>query len=212
MALPRVICLSGWKLSGKDSTAMYLAEKFGYRQLSFAQKLKDEVATAYGVPREYLDSPTKKEMPLSTYPVITTDAFSEALHLRLSAELSSGYWTPRALCIAVGSLNRAIDPNHWVRVVAKTVMENPYNLYVISDMRYKSEADTMRLLIPNIVTVRINRFDNIHTTEASERDLDNYKFDYYLDNRGSLEQLHVSIDSLIDSVSGGNYVPRLQSV
>jgi hypothetical protein len=209
MSLPKLICLSGWKGSGKDTTAMYLSEKFGYQPLSFAARLKDEVASAYGVPREYLDNPTKKEMPLVTYPVITTDAFSEALHLRLAAELSSGYWTPRALCIAVGSLNRSIDPNHWVRTVGKIILENPHRNYVISDMRYRSEADTIRTLIPTSMMVRINRFAEIQTEEASERDLDSYKFDYYLDNTGALETLHASIDSLIDSLSGGNYVTRI---
>jgi hypothetical protein len=205
--LPRVIALSGWRGSGKDTTANYLVEEYGYRQASFAAKLKDEVASRYGVPREYLDSPTKKEIPLTTYPVITTDAFSEAMHLLLRAELSSNYWTPRALCIALGSLQRSIDPNYWVRSVAQEIIRNQIP-YVVSDMRYKSEADTLRALIPDLVTVRINRFPDIATTEASERDLDDYKFDYSLDNTGTMEQLREQIDSLIVSLDG----PRAVSV
>ncbi len=199
--LPRLVALSGWRGSGKDTTAAHLVQKYGYRQLSFAAKLKDQVAGQFGVPRDHLDSPTHKESPLSAFPVISTDTFSEVLHNLLRAELASGYWTPRALCILIGSLHRSVDPNHWVRTVAREVIDNPNQNYVISDMRYKSEADTLRILIPQLVTVRINRFETINTTEASERDLDNYKFDIQLSNTGSIERLHDEIDNHITSIS-----------
>lgn len=196
-SIPRVIALSGWKGSGKDTLAQYLVSQYEFTQLSFAARLKDLVANMYRLSRESLDSPAAKEAPLPSYPATPTDAFSEAVHTLLRSELRSGCWTPRALCILIGSMARSVDPNYWVRSVAETILANPENRYVISDMRYKSEADTLRLLIPELVTIRINRFETIDTLDPSERDLDTYKFNYYVGNQGSLEELHAQVDSLL---------------
>lgn len=191
----KVIALSGWKGSGKDTVADYLAKQHGYIRLSFAARLKDLVSQLYGVPREDLDSPSRKEMPLANYPVIPTDRFTETVHTLLSDELRHGYWTPRALCILEGSVKRSVRPNHWVNTVAMEIMENLDKRYVISDMRYKSELDTLRILLEDrIIPVRINRYDTITTTDPSERDLDDCAFDITLRNTESLDKLYSKLD------------------
>lgn len=195
-----VIALSGWRGSGKDTVANYLVTEYGYKQMSFAARLKDVVASTYGVPREDLDDPTKKEMPLTTYPAIPSDPFSEKVHLMLRDELSSGYWTPRALCILEGSIKRSVHSNFWIRSVVEQILSSSEN-YVISDMRYKSEADTLRLFLPDMVTVRVERFDTISTTDPSERNLDDYPFDVYLSNRGTKELLYGQVDGLVTSIN-----------
>lgn len=203
-----VVAMSGWRSSGKDTTADYLVAQHGFQKLSFAAKLKDMVSNTYGVPREDLDSPTKKEMPLVSLPVIPTDRFTETVHTLLRSELQSGYWTPRALCILEGSIKRSVYSNFWVRTVAAEIMNNPEQSYVISDMRYLSEVDTLKMLIPNIRTVRVNRFDSIATEDPSERDLDNYVFDVTLTNTGVKELLYDQIDSNIIDVTSFNYNSR----
>lgn len=193
----KVIALSGWKGSGKDTSADYLAAEYGFVKKSFASKLKDMVAFTYGVPREDLDSPTRKEMPLVNLPVIPTDRFTEAVHHLLRDELKSGYWTPRALCILEGSIKRSVYANYWVRSIASEIIDNPNTNYVISDMRFQSEADTLRILIPDIILVRVDRFDIISTNDPSERDLDNYAFDEKISNTGVREILYTSLDSIL---------------
>lgn len=185
-----VIAISGWRNSGKDTCADFLVGEFGFTKLSFAKPLKDLVAQTYNIPREVLDSTAGKESPLPQYPVIPSDPFTAAVQERLHAELISGYWTPRALCILEGSMKRAVHSNHWVRRVAEIIIGLPEQSFVISDLRYKSEADTLKLLIPDIKLLRLDRFDSIDTTEASERDLDAYKFDYRITNRKSVEELY----------------------
>lgn len=194
-----VLALSGWKGSGKSTVADYLSSEYGFTQVSFASRLKDMVSEAYNVDRELFDSPTKKEMPLVQYPVIPSDATTIQMHKLLQAELSSGYWTPRALCILEGSMRRAVHSNYWVRLVLQEMNRNPGGRYVITDMRYKTEADTVRLFYPNSPIIRINRFDNISTQDPSERDMDDYPFDIQLDNRGTHEQLHSQLDNLMRS-------------
>lgn len=196
-----VLALSGWKMSGKDTTADYLCAEYGFRKVSFAAKLKDMVANTYNVPREYLDSPTHKEMPLHNLPVIPSDKTTDRLQEMFRTELRNGYWTPRALCILEGSVKRAVYSNYWVREAINTIISDPVHNYVITDMRYSTEADTMKMLFPHIQVVRIDRFDSSPTEDPSERDMDTYPFDYTFSNRAGKEELHAQIDSLIIRLS-----------
>lgn len=189
----RVFALSGWRQSGKDTTADFLVQEYGFTKLSFAKPLKDLVSQTYNIPRSWLDDPAAKEAPLAQYPVIATDSFSATMQERLHTELAGGFWTPRALCILEGTTKRAVHANYWVRRVAEMVLGLPDCDFVISDMRYQSEADTLKMLIPNIKLVRISRFDSIETQDPSERDLDTYKFDYTLQNRKSVDELYNAI-------------------
>jgi hypothetical protein len=203
-----VLALSGWKSSGKDTVADYLVREHGWVRASFADALKLLVAQQYGIPLDQLHDPAGKEAPLPAYPAIAGDPFSERVHEMLSTELRSGFWTPRAICILEGSMKRAVHPNYWVRTVLAQIIGDPTRNYVISDMRYRSEADTCKLIFPGVRTVRLDRFDSIETRDPSERDLDNYKFDYTLPNRGTKELLYDHIDGLLDKLNYTNMVTR----
>lgn len=194
----RIIALGGWRGSGKDTIANHLTSMHQFKQVSFAAKLKDMVADMYKVPREYLDSPTLKEMPLSNLPVIPSDPFTETLHLLLKDELKHGFWTPRALCILEGSVKRSVTANYWVRTVIEDILNQPAQSFVISDMRYKSEADTLNMFFDNELQLwRVQRYESITTTDPSERNLDDFKFDAYLHNTKDIQSLCNTIDALV---------------
>lgn len=198
-----VIALSGWKLAGKDTMTEYLVEEYGYTRKSFADPLKEQVARTYDIPLEYTHTPSKKEMPLSQYPVIAGDPFGETIHHLLRSELRTGFWTPRALCILEGSIKRSVYSNYWVASVVKEILASPDKKYVISDMRYKSEADTLKLFIPTLTTVRIERTDSIETTDPSERNLDDYVFDHKISNRSTVGTFHDNIDRFLSLLAVG---------
>lgn len=196
-----VYALSGWRTSGKDTCADFLVQEFGFTKLSFAAMLKDMVSRDYEINREWLDHPAHKEAPLAQYPVIPGDSFAETLHQKLSSELRSGFWTPRALCILEGSAKRSVYSNYWVKSIASEIISDAGNRsFVISDLRYKSEADTLRALLPGIVLARINRYDEIETKDPSERDLDDYRFDFVLNNKGTVDELYNQITAMYSAV------------
>ena len=72
----KVLALSGWKKSGKDTCASYLIDNYDAVRVSFADPLKDMVAAEYGINRSWLDDPEKKEAPLLGLPVNPQDRFS----------------------------------------------------------------------------------------------------------------------------------------
>ena len=188
--LPKLIAFSGHRGSGKDTAGLHLVNAYGYKTVSFAKELKNMVADQYEIDRDAMDDRFRKDAPLLNMPVIPTDKFTLAIHALLHDELKTGFWTPRALCILEGSIKRSVYGNYWVKRVLEKVMGDD-NRYVITDMRYKSEADTLKMMIPDTKLVRINRPDNIITTQdPSERDLDSYKFDHYINNAATIGDLY----------------------
>ena len=111
------------------------------------------------------------------------------------------YWTPRALAILKGSTNRSVASNYWTGqafgVMEAELKEDPNRVITVTDVRYKSElAQFKERFGDNVVFVRVNRFKESPSSDPSERDLDDGKFDFYLDNTGTLENLHGQIERL----------------
>jgi hypothetical protein len=102
-----------------------------------------------------------------------------------SGESMPLYWSPRSLAILEGSTKRAVNPNYWVDVVVDQINKSQSNA-VITDMRYKSEAARLKEVFGNeLVTARIIR-EASTSEDPSERDLDDYNFDYYIDNKTTM--------------------------
>lgn len=225
--MAKVVAISGWAKSGKDTSADYLISN-GYKRVAFADVLKDMVAEQYCIPLQYCHNQELKERPLEQYPVMPKDAFSLAISKLMFKEFRtinghqaqephidpSGaflgatydkaggsvqqlYWTPRALCILEGSIKRSVDSSYWVgRAIQKidAAIQEGHSV-VISDLRYRSEVAQLRQAFnKNLTTVRINRFDSTPSTDASENDLNNSKFDVNIENRGTLDDLIFKLD------------------
>lgn len=196
--MKQVIALSGYKGSGKDTAAAYLVENYGFQRIAFADVLKDLVSTQYNVPREDMDHPIRKEEPILHLPVIPTDPFTIAIQGRLASELSQGFWTPRALCILEGSVKRSVHSNYWVQRAIGPILSAQTGKFVITDMRYRSEADVLNMLIPGVEFWRINRYLNINTTDPSERDLDGFGgFTCHISNLGSIPDFEMALGQLM---------------
>jgi len=214
--MKRVIAVSGFKRSGKDTLADYLLsnDESAYR-VSFAGPLKDEVADKFNIPRDWLDNPEYKESPILSMPVDPQDKFSSTVINFMLPEFKVAdtnqrdaqlYWTPRALAILVGSTSRAADPNHWVKQAIKEAEEAHYEMgyetVVISDLRYKSEVALLRKQFgDNLITIRVNRFDTSPSQDPSEVDLVGYEHDYVIDNKGTKEEFFTKIDYLLATLN-----------
>jgi hypothetical protein len=211
----RIIAISGFKQSGKDTSAQYLIDNYGFVRTSFADPLKDMVSKEYGVPREYMDDPKHKEAPLLDFPVNPQDDFCKMLNNFMLLEFRSKYGniydpkcpdiklfhTPRSLCILKGSVNRFVKSDYWVKKACEAIIqktENGNSLHVISDLRYKSEMKQLsESFSENVTFIRINRFKESTSKDPSEMDLVNVPFDFYLDNTSSFEDLYREIDEII---------------
>ncbi len=202
----KVVAVSGWKRSGKDTIADYLVQKYEAKRIAFADPLKEMVSELFGLSLDTINNPATKEAPLLDLPVEMKDKFSTNNNRFLWGEFrdqngkrygegspeSVMCWTPRALCIMLGSSMRCIDPNFWVK---KAIQQTkPGQLYVISDLRYRNEIESLKKEVSNVKAIRINRFDTCESTDPSERDLDNYQFDALIENKGTIADLYFAVD------------------
>ena len=68
---------------------------------------------------------------------------------------------------------------------------------VISDFRYPHEIDYLKSkfneIDTKIITIRINRHKTCPITSDSEHELDNYQFDYTIDNDKSIKEFEINI-------------------
>lgn len=237
----KVIAISGWAKSGKDTAALTLIKDHGATRVAFADILKDMTADQYSIDRTMLDDQARKEVPLEMYPVNPKDAFSLNLAKFLYREFRtvngkrpidfhidvSGafvgvtdhrgtteqlYWTPRALAILEGSVKRTVDSSYWVQKTIDGIYNesedpswntinndwNSSNLFVIPDLRYKSEISQLRSVFGDkLVTVRVNRFDSTESKDPSENDLNDAKFDVIIENKGTLEEFLAKVKELV---------------
>lgn len=222
-----IICLSGWKQSGKDALSSYLAENHGAVRVALADPLKDSVAQEFNIPRWHLDDPKFKESPILSMPVDPKDAYSKMIAQFLfkefafsTGEKASGYFydqdsfygvhhngggfqlfqTPRSLAILKGSTNRSVQSNYWVNRAFDQIDHSLKHtkLVVVTDLRYKSEMSQFKEKYgEEVIFIRINRFKESPSQDPSERDLDDAEFDFYVDNTRTLEEAHGRIREIL---------------
>ena len=118
---------------------------------------------------------------------------------------------------------RSIDPNYWVNFIIEMteVFRNKWRYIIIPDARFPNEIDRMKEEFGKIIHVRVQRqiieddLPDYLYRHVSETALDNYPYDYLIENDGdksSLETLALNIadvmERLYDYEQGGIKVDR----
>lgn len=176
-----IIGLSGYAQVGKDTVAAILVEDYGYTRIGFADIIKKAC---------YLLDP-----------IISLDG------MRLAHAVEKYGWEGakqapevRRLLQAMGSeVGRdLIDAQIWVELTLHGV--RPEDKIVISDVRFKNEAEEIKWKQGEVW--RISRVErdtpvNIH---RSETDMDSWDFDQYIANNGSLDDLQIEIKTIMSKL------------
>jgi dephospho-CoA kinase len=115
---------------------------------------------------------------------------------------------PRALLQEIGTdiIRKKIDNDFFVRRMTEDIKLYSYfmDVAIISDARFIDEIEYIKKHFKNTITINIVK-SNLETdltkkeqTHPSETSLDNYnKYDYILDNDGSIEELKEKIINII---------------
>lgn len=167
----KLIGISGKKRSGKDTVCQRIIETLGYnraRRVAFADEVKVEVAAAIKESVEYVEENKDK------------------LRLLLQAW---GTDYRRNLC----------GPDYWVARAFNNVLKLPPSIHtvIIPDVRFISEAEAIHRV--DGLVIRVESIRSPKDGHVSENELDNYgKFDYTLQNDGTLEDFYQQINKLIN--------------
>jgi len=175
-----IILLTGWSGCGKDAAAALMAEEMHFTRFAFADAVKQECATLYGlsVERFHLgkDRPLDHTIPL--YPTART---------------------PRELLLLHAADMRAKDDALYARIVANEIRDSATRRVVISDWRYRVELTTIRAELPHarLITIRIQRPGIQQSPHPSEHELDTVRADVTLHNDGCISDLRDRLKTLL---------------
>lgn len=174
-----IIGISGKKGSGKDTFAKLLQKSSNKKiyLIAFADSLKAEVYTyilkPHGLPMECLYDERKDNFRL----------------------ILQGWGTDFK--------RNLIDKDYWVNRVKEKIAyiskTEPDATIILTDIRLQNEADLVREY--NGVLLRIERPElSSEDNHQSETELDGYKFDYYIENQGSIEDFESKAKFFINSI------------
>jgi hypothetical protein len=180
-----IIGLAGYAQSGKDTVAKILVDHYGFRRVAFADPIK--------------------EMLYDINPVVLTDAFKQ---WRLAEYVDIHGWEKtkkeaevRELLQRLGVAARThLGSDVWVKSALGKVW-GPNDHVVITDVRFKNEAEAIKGIYSlnqlwRVVRPGVSAVNN----HISERDLEDYEFDFDIYNEGTLISLHEDIDILMEDL------------
>jgi len=102
---------------------------------------------------------------------------------------------------------RHADADYWGDVVARlcAAIQADFDIFIITDFRFPNEYDCIAkcFSVSDIITIHIDRNmpENECRAHESENSLQNFVFDYYIDNNGPLEQLQESAAKLFEEIN-----------
>lgn len=129
-----IIGICGLIGSGKGTVADILVETHGFEKISFADKLKDGVASVFGWDRDLLEGDTDESRQWREQ----EDEF-------WSSETNTPI-TPRLVLQLFGTdcMRNGFYDGIWVSLVKQKLQKNPNKNWVIPDVRFENEVEMIR--------------------------------------------------------------------
>jgi hypothetical protein len=210
-----IVGICGFISSGKDTVADYLCNFHQFRRESFANSLKDAVAQVFGWNRDLLEGRTKQARE-----------WREQVDPWWAERLGMPNLTPRWVLQYWGTevCRKSFHNDIWIAAL-ENKLRNSKDDIVISDCRFPNEIKSIKDaggIVIRVVrgpeprwydaAVSVNRGPDGNTSwalskeklerlkiHASETSWVGTKFDYILDNNGSIQDLYDQLQTMIKS-------------
>ena len=169
--IPKIILINGKKRSGKDHFARLLQEEL-YKQhktseiIAFADPIKDILAMTFNLSDEQLDKLKNDEAPI----IIREDGYQKIVATFRSVLQNFG----------TDAMKKWFGESVWSNVLLERASNSHTDYVIVPDFRF---------LIEDIggITIKIRNDEiekNCTDNHRSENELNDYEFDYVIDNTG----------------------------
>ena len=179
-----IIGIIGEKGSGKDTVADYIVEKYQFIKDSFAANLKASVKEMFNLSDEQLNDPSLKEVPDPRWNNCTPRQLLQFVGTEL-------------LRNQIGQIMPNIASNIHVHALE---MRLSGKKIVLSDVRFLNEAEMISrnggILVKIVRKSSVYSTNDAHASEVEQRQI---KYDYLIENNGSLGELYASVDEIFDT-------------
>lgn len=170
-----IIGITGYKRHGKDSVCAAICglERRAQR-IALADPIKAAAREWYGLSHDQTDGDLKESLDerwgLSARQIMQ----------RLGTEVA-----------------RSIHADTWIRYLLAQTAKQPQTLWVVPDVRFQNEAAVLRAAGAHIWRVHRPSLAPSGDLHASEAEIELISADVQLMNHGSLEDLHVQVESAL---------------
>lgn len=189
-----VVLIKGLKRSGKDTTADIMVRKLQGKhivsKLSFAEPMKEIIADTFNVSIGTIETVKNED---STHPILC-----EARPL--GGEHYIRFHTDMRLILqrfGTEAMKKQFGDDVWVELTYKKIISD---ITIISDWRFKNELEYLKSKGDvRVITIQVIRTGQVNTdTHISERDLDDVKCDFVLENiMDKVKVLECQIDAML---------------
>jgi len=186
----KVVGITGFKRSGKDTVGEYLCNGHNYTRLGFADSLKQACKCIFSFTDDQLYGDTEKERtddywghsPREILQKVGTELFREKLS-EICCNVGNDIWI------------KSIERQMFALYTADPIKNNKF---VITDVRFPNECDFIKSM--NGKMARVNRFnvnlDDVITLHASEKFILDMCVDFDINNYGTLDDLYKEIERI----------------
>jgi hypothetical protein len=204
--------------SGKDTFFEILQKKTNnaYENKKFAGKLKQIASIITGIPVEKFEDQDFKNTFLSDEWSYTQKEDFVSFDDCVSKKMTVRYFLQK---LGTEAMRDNLHTNVWVNALFSNykpkyskyifdldmlsfeemiVKRNNFEYHAswcITDVRFPNEFDSIKSR--NGILIRINRPGIVQNDHASETSLDNHKFDYVIDNNGTIEDFEKKIEDFL---------------
>lgn len=109
----------------------------------------------------------------------------------------------RGLLISFGQKMREVKETVWVDFTMKKIYKSEKNkkaiIHCIDDARFRNEINIIKQY-SNCIIIRIKKESSLNINDVSENDLDNEKFDLYIENNGTKKELKNQLKKIVGNI------------
>lgn len=186
--LPQIVGITGRKFNGKDTLGNYLVNNFSYKKLSYADPIKDISRILFGFNDEQLYGNLKETIddnwnttPRNIMQFLGTEIFRKQMH-QVIPDIGEDFWIK---CLEVKMTN--------------ILKENPNQKFVICDVRFPNELESIKKLGGIVIRVKRELSTN-NDLHESEKYIDTLDVDFEMINNTTIEQLYKNFEDKFNLV------------